>query len=127
MSALDTRPHTGPTPSPAAAAERRRIERDLHDGAQTLLVSMRLKLGLAADRAAELDADLHRLLMEVGDDGHGGADPSRGTGLRGIERRLAAFDGTMTLSSPPGGPTIVTMELPCALSSPRTTLSSATD
>jgi len=68
-----------------------------------------------------------RLLMEVGDDGHGGADPSRGTGLRGIERRLAAFDGTMTLSSPPDGPTIVTMELPCALSSPRTTLSSGTD
>jgi len=65
--------------------------------------------------------------MEVGDDGHGGADPSGGTGLRGIERRLAAFDGTMTLSSPPGGPTIVTMELPCALSSPKTMLSSGTD
>jgi signal transduction histidine kinase len=67
------------------------------------------------------------LLMEVGDDGHGGADPSRGTGLRGIERRLAAFDGTMVVSSPPGGPTIVTMELPCVLSSPRTMLSSGTD
>ncbi|MFF5293115.1 sensor histidine kinase [Paractinoplanes globisporus] len=71
--------------------------------------------------------DDSHLLLEVGDDGHGGADPSRGTGLRGIQRRLAAFDGTMTLSSPPGGPTIVTMELPCALSSPRTTLSSGTD
>jgi signal transduction histidine kinase len=67
------------------------------------------------------------LRMEVGDDGHGGADPDGGTGLRGIERRLAAFDGTMTLSSPPGGPTIVTMELPCGLSSPRTMLSSGTD
>ena len=60
------------------------------------------------------------LRMEVGDDGCGGANPSGGTGLRGIERRLAAFDGTMMLSSPPGGPTVVTMELPCALSSPRT-------
>lgn len=59
------------------------------------------------------------LTMWVGDDGHGGADPDRGTGLHGIERRLAAFDGTMSLSSPPGGPTVVTMELPCALSSPR--------
>ena len=67
------------------------------------------------------------LRMEVGDDGQGGADPTRGTGLRGIERRLAAFDGTMALSSPPGGPTIVTMELPCVLSSPRTMLSSGTD
>ena len=67
------------------------------------------------------------LRIEVGDDGHGGADPGGGTGLRGIERRLAAFDGTMALSSPPGGPTIVTMELPCALSSPRTMLSSERD
>jgi signal transduction histidine kinase len=70
--------------------------------------------------------DGDRLHLEVGDDGHGGADPARGTGLRGIERRLAAFDGTMTLSSPPGGPTIVTMELPCALSSPKIMLSSET-
>jgi signal transduction histidine kinase len=67
------------------------------------------------------------LQMEVGDDGNGGANPDGGTGLHGIERRLAAFDGTMTLSSPPGGPTIVTMELPCALSSPRIMLSSGTD
>jgi signal transduction histidine kinase len=67
------------------------------------------------------------LLIEVGDDGHGGADRSKGTGLRGIERRLAAFDGTMNLASPLGGPTIVTMELPCALSSPRTMLSSGMD
>jgi signal transduction histidine kinase len=67
------------------------------------------------------------LAMTVGDDGAGGADPRVGTGLRGIERRLAAFDGTMTLSSPPGGPTVVTMELPCVLSSPKTTLSCGTD
>jgi signal transduction histidine kinase len=67
-----------------------------------------------------------RLQMQVGDDGHGGADPARGTGLRGIGRRLAAFDGTMALSSPPGGPTIVTMELPCVSSSPKTMLSSET-
>jgi signal transduction histidine kinase len=67
------------------------------------------------------------LHFEVGDDGHGGADPGSGTGLRGIERRLAAFDGTMALSSPLGGPTIVTMELPCASSSPKTMLSSGTD
>jgi signal transduction histidine kinase len=73
-----------------------------------------------------LRRDDDRLRMQVGDDGHGGADPAGGTGLRGIERRLAAFDGTMTLSSPPGGPTIVTMELPCVSSSPRTMLSSET-
>jgi signal transduction histidine kinase len=73
-----------------------------------------------------LRRDGDRLHLQVGDDGHGGADPRGGTGLRGIERRLAAFDGTMTLSSPPGGPTIVTMELPCVSSSPKTMLSSET-
>ena len=60
------------------------------------------------------------LRVDVADDGTGGADPARGTGLAGIERRLAAFDGLLAVSSPPGGPTVVTMEIPCALSSPKT-------
>jgi signal transduction histidine kinase len=53
------------------------------------------------------------LSIEVGDDGVGGANPARGSGLRGIEGRLAAFDGTLSVSSPAGGPTLVRMELPC--------------
>jgi signal transduction histidine kinase len=57
------------------------------------------------------------LRVGVSDDGRGGADPSRGTGLRGIERRIAAFDGVVAVHSPAGGPTAVTMEIPCALSS----------
>jgi len=61
-----------------------------------------------------------KLSMVVGDDGIGGADPDQGTGLRGIERRLAAFDGTLRVSSPPGGPTLVTMEVPCEPSSQKT-------
>ena len=60
------------------------------------------------------------LRVDVTDDGHGGADPGRGSGLHGIERRLAAFDGILALNSPPGGPTVATMEIPCALSSPKT-------
>jgi signal transduction histidine kinase len=60
------------------------------------------------------------LRIGVTDNGHGGADPAGGTGLRGIERRLAPFDGILAISSPPGGPTAVTMEVPCALSSPKT-------
>ena len=63
------------------------------------------------------------LRIGVTDNGHGGADPSLGSGLRGIERRLASFDGVMAISSPPGGPTAVTMEIPCALSSPKTSSS----
>jgi signal transduction histidine kinase len=60
------------------------------------------------------------LRAEVTDDGAGGADPAGGTGLAGVERRLAAFDGILAVSSPPGGPTIVVIEVPCALSSPKT-------
>ena len=67
-----------------------------------------------------------RLGVMVGDDGRGGADQAGGSGLHGIERRLAAFDGTMMLASPVGGPTIVTMELPCALFSGKTSPSSGT-
>jgi len=207
----------------AQAAELRRIERDLHDGVQARLVSLRMVIGLADTLIDRNPAQAHKLLAEaressgaalielrhlvrgihppvlaergldgairalalslpvpitvdidlpgrpdtpvesaayfavaealtnivrhshahtasvslrhangmltmiVTDDGEGGADPATGTGLNGIQRRLAAFDGTVTLSSPPGGPTVITMELPCALSSPKTTPSSATD
>jgi signal transduction histidine kinase len=60
------------------------------------------------------------LRAEVTDDGAGGADPALGTGLAGVERRLATFDGILAVSSPPGGPTIVVIEVPCALSSAKT-------
>jgi signal transduction histidine kinase len=60
------------------------------------------------------------LRIEVADDGVGGADPERGTGLQGVERRLGTFDGIMAVSSPPGGPTMIVMEVPCALLSPKT-------
>ena len=61
------------------------------------------------------------LRIEVTDDGAGGADPAKGSGLRGLERRLAAFDGIVAVSSPPAGPTLVVIEVPCALSSPKIT------
>jgi signal transduction histidine kinase len=60
------------------------------------------------------------LRIEVSDNGFGGADPSLGSGLHGVERRLGTFDGVLAVSSPPGGPTIVVIEVPCALSSPKT-------
>ncbi|WP_275465770.1 sensor histidine kinase [Streptomyces noursei] len=197
----------------AADAERRRIERDLHDGAQQRLVSLAVNLGLAratltdlppearavideAHREAKealeelnhlvrglhphvlddrgLDAALSgiaaraplpvqvtvdvaeraapaveavayfvvsealanvtkhagatraevvairagdALRVQVTDDGGGGADPSGGTGLTGLARRVASVDGTLALDSPPGGPTVITVELPCTLSS----------
>ena len=63
----------------------------------------------------ELSHDGAVLRVVVGDDGRGGADVDRGTGMRGVMRRLAAFDGTMAVSSPVGGPTVVTLEVPCVL------------
>jgi signal transduction histidine kinase len=56
-----------------------------------------------------------RLRLRVEDDGRGGAVEEGGSGLTGIRRRIEAHDGTMTLTSPPGGPTILEAELACGL------------
>jgi signal transduction histidine kinase len=77
-----------------------------HAGARSVLVRLAHSRGM--------------LRAEVTDDGAGGADPASGTGLQGIERRLGTFDGVLAVSSPPGGPTIVVIEVPCELLSPRT-------
>ncbi|MFI1091856.1 histidine kinase [Streptomyces sp. NPDC020917] len=197
----------------AADAERRRIERDLHDGAQQRLVSLAVNLGLARATLGDLPADArkvideaHReakeaiaelnslvrglhpavledrgldaalsgvaarlpipvrvavhlpqrpsptveavayfvvsealtnvvkhaqatradvtverigetLLVVVADDGAGGADLAAaggGTGLAGLAKRVASVDGTFSCRSPAGGPTVITVELPCA-------------
>lgn len=195
----------------AADAERRRIERDLHDGAQQRLVALAMDLGRARarlasdpDRAAALLDDVHReamtalaelrdlargiapsvltdrgldaalsalaarspvpvevdvepaqdrldrtaesvayfcvaealtniakhagassarvvvrrppglLHVEVYDDGVGGAAPSSGSGLAGLRDRVQAVDGRLCVQSPPGGPTLLRVELPCA-------------
>ncbi|MGW2949317.1 sensor domain-containing protein [Streptomyces eurythermus] len=57
-----------------------------------------------------------RLRLTVTDNGRGGAAVGAGSGLAGVERRLGTFDGVLAVSSPAGGPTMVTMEIPCALS-----------
>jgi signal transduction histidine kinase len=190
----------------AFEAERRRIERDLHDGAQQKLVALTMQLGLARldlppgpaaqavtaahEQARQLMADLRDLIhgiqpqvltdlglpaalseladqapvpvmvfsgltgrlpgqaentayfaaaealtnvvkhsgaasasvtamasggvlvLEVRDDGRGGADPARGSGLTGLADRAAVAGGRMLLSSPPGGPTVLRVEIP---------------
>src|SRR5690606_30481584 len=53
------------------------------------------------------------LTIEIRDDGRGGADPSRGTGLTGLADRVAVAGGRMFLASPAGGPTMLRVELPC--------------
>ena len=73
-----------------------------HSGAERIWVDLRHSDGA--------------LRFSVTDDGKGGASPGAGSGLSGIERRLGTFDGVMAVSSPAGGPTMVTMEIPCELS-----------
>ncbi|MFG1857995.1 sensor histidine kinase [Actinomadura geliboluensis] len=60
-----------------------------------------------------LRRDPARLVISVRDDGKGGADPDRGSGLAGIRRRVAALDGTTRIDSPDGEGTTLEVELPC--------------
>ncbi|MGK5550098.1 histidine kinase [Actinomadura kijaniata] len=66
------------------------------------------RAALRAERADDV------LSIEVTDDGRGGADETRGTGIAGIRRRVAALDGTVRLDSPAGGPTTLAVRVPCA-------------
>jgi signal transduction histidine kinase len=70
-----------------------------HSGARAIEVDLRVAGGA--------------LRLAVKDEGHGGANPGRGTGLAGLGDRVAAVGGRLTLTSPLGGPTVVRAELPC--------------
>jgi signal transduction histidine kinase len=54
------------------------------------------------------------MIVRIEDDGVGGAHPGKGSGLRGLAQRVESADGTLTLTSPEGGPTLIVAELPCA-------------
>ncbi|OEJ93928.1 sensor histidine kinase [Streptomyces thermolilacinus] len=71
-----------------------------HSGADHVTVTGRLRDGT--------------LVLDVTDDGHGGADPDAGAGLRGLADRLAILGGTLTVTSPVGGPTRLRAEVPCS-------------
>jgi signal transduction histidine kinase len=64
-----------------------------------------IKINISTERSGVLR-------LEVSDDGIGGADAARGTGLAGLAQRVSTVDGRIDISSPPGGPTSVTVELP---------------
>jgi len=55
-----------------------------------------------------------RLVLTVTDNGGGGADPGRGTGLSGLADRVSILDGRLSVSSPAGGPTELRLEIPCS-------------
>lgn len=68
----------------------------------------------AGEARVTVRTDRDHVCVEVHDDGRGGADELRGSGLAGLRRRAAAFDGALSITSPPGGPTLLRVELPCA-------------
>jgi PAS domain S-box-containing protein len=68
----------------------------------------------ATEIEVELIDDDERLVVEVRDDGRGGADPAHGTGLRGLADRVAALDGRLDVHSPAGEGTTIRVEIPCA-------------
>jgi signal transduction histidine kinase len=70
------------------------------------------KYAHASKASVELSVDDDRLRLEVRDDGIGGADPSIGSGLRGLHDRVDVLDGRLEVDSPPGGGTTVRVELP---------------
>ncbi|MEU3405604.1 sensor histidine kinase [Streptomyces sp. NPDC006670] len=89
------------------------IESALYFGVAELLTNAAKHAG--AHRAhVSLVRDETGVVVEVEDDGRGGAEVRPGGGLAGLRRRLAVFDGTLAVASPPGGPTRVRMGVPCA-------------
>ncbi len=73
-----------------------------------------VKHAAARGATVEVTQTGHQLRVRVVDDGVGGADPTRGTGLTGLRQRVASVDGRLTIESPIGGPTVLEVSLPCA-------------
>ncbi|MGC5032510.1 sensor histidine kinase [Micromonospora sp. DT229] len=67
----------------------------------------------AGTAAVTVRREADRLYLSITDDGRGGADERHGSGIGGIRRRVEAHDGRFTLTSPPGGPTTILVELTC--------------
>ncbi|MEV5984852.1 sensor domain-containing protein [Streptomyces sp. NPDC052051] len=90
------------------------VERAVYFCAAELLTNIAKHSGAhAADLAASTSGG--RIRLVVRDDGCGGAALGVGTGLTGLAERLAAVDGALRIDSPPGGPTVITAELPTRL------------
>jgi signal transduction histidine kinase len=89
-----------------------RVEYTAYFVVSEALANVAKHVGAAGTARVTLRDAAGTLTVEVTDDGPGGADPTRGTGLAGLADRVAVMGGRMLLSSPPGGPTTVRAELP---------------
>jgi PAS domain S-box-containing protein len=77
-----------------------------------------VKYAEASEIRVTVSSDEGRVVVEVSDDGTGGADPTQGSGLRGLADRVASLDGELVVESPPGHGTTVRAEIPLADGSP---------
>jgi signal transduction histidine kinase len=106
-----------PIPTEVSVDLRDRAEAPVESAAY-FAVSEALTNAVKHANADRIWIDLHHtdgtLRITVTDNGRGGAVVAAGSGLAGVERRLGTFDGVLAVSSPAGGPTMVTMEIPCA-------------
>ncbi len=71
------------------------------------------KYAHATAATLRLEANTNTIVLSVGDNGAGGADPNRGTGLRGLADRVEAIGGKLEVQSPPGQGTMLTASIPC--------------
>ena len=97
---LDTRPPTAVETAAYYVVAEALTNVGRHAGAHTAAVSVRREGAV--------------LIVEVRDDGRRGARRTQGSGLEGLGQRVEALDGTLAIESPPGGPTMIRAELPCA-------------
>ena len=117
VAALEALGGRSPLPVELVATPDERLPRPVESAAYFVVAEALTNVARYADASgAEVKVvrENGRLDVEVRDDGRGGADPDRGSGLRGLADRVAALDGALEIESPPGEGTLVRARIPCA-------------
>jgi signal transduction histidine kinase len=115
--ALESLAGKAPLPVELAAVPEERLPQNVERAAYNVVaeaVNNAARYSQASHCVVKVVRDNGHALVEVKDDGVGGADPKQGNGLRGLADRLSALDGSLELVSAPGEGTIVYAEIPCA-------------
>ncbi|HEV3376424.1 MAG TPA: sensor histidine kinase, partial [Thermoleophilaceae bacterium] len=114
--ALETLAHRAPLPVELTRIEHERLPEAIELAAYFVVAEALTnvaKYASATHAKVNVAQDNGRLVVEVADDGVGGADPDNGTGLRGLADRLAVIEGRLEVDSPPGAGTTVRARIPC--------------
>jgi signal transduction histidine kinase len=114
--AIETLARRAPLPVELASVEHERLPEAIELAAYFVVAEALTnvaKYAGASHAKVNVGRENGRLVVEVADDGVGGADPGNGTGLRGLADRLAVIEGRLEVDSPPGGGTTVRARIPC--------------